>query len=226
MTTLVPLSTGVSLEVKLSPPANNDVHKLAVLLHPWSWLGGRWNDPVLQMLMKPLYSRGYHVLRYNSRGVGRSTGWASLTGLNEASDLNALIEWGTAQVGNVRSIVVLGYSYGSLIASLQPILPNIPTSHILLSYPLGVRGWLTLFKSRYAEALKELLANPSSNVLVVFGDSDQFTGVSSYRTWKSTLEATPTTGGKLRFVEVKGGSHFWRDEAGDELVELVSEWVP
>ncbi|KAF7330476.1 Peptidase-S15 domain-containing protein [Mycena venus] len=192
MTSLVPLRTGVSLEVKISPPPNViDLHKLAVCLHPWSWLGGRWNDPVLHTLMKPLHARGYHVLRYNSRGVGRSTGWASFTGLSEAGDLAALIQWGIDELKNVRSIVVLGYSYGSLIASLQPVLPNIPTSHVLVSYPLGVRGWLTLFKSRYEEALKELLRNPASNVLVVHGDSDQFTSSAAYRTWTDTLEAAP-----------------------------------
>ncbi|KAF7375006.1 Peptidase-S15 domain-containing protein [Mycena sanguinolenta] len=225
MTSLVPLSTGVSLEVKSSPPPNDsDVRKLAVCLHPWSWLGGRWNDPVLHMLMNPLHARGYHVLRYNSRGVGRSTGWPSFTGLSEASDLAALIQWAVDQLGDVRSVVVLGYSYGSLIASLQPILPNIPTSHILISYPVGVRGWLTMFKSRYAEALKELLSEPASNVLVVVGDSDEFTSAKTYRTWKNTLE-TPSAV-KLKWVEVESGSHFWRDSDGDELVELVSEWVP
>jgi len=226
MTSLVPLRTGVSLEVKLSPPPNaSNARKLAVCLHPWSWLGGRWNDPVLQMLQTPLHARGYHVLRYNSRGVGRSTGWASFTGLSEASDLAALIEWGIDEVKDVRSVVVLGYSYGSLIASLQPILPNIPTSHILISYPLGVRGWLTLFKSsRYEEALKELLRDPASNVLVVAGDCDQFTSSGAYRTWKNTLEMAPVA--KLKCVEVKDGSHFWRDDDGDELVQLVTGWLP
>jgi hypothetical protein len=101
---------------------------------------------------------------------------------------------------------------------------GVPTSHILLSYPLGVRGWLTLFKSRYEEALKELLRNPASNVLVVFGNSDQFTSVASYQTWRGALETGPV--GKLKCVEVKEGSHFWRDEDGDEMVELVSQWLP
>ncbi|KAJ7363915.1 Alpha/Beta hydrolase protein [Mycena albidolilacea] len=225
MTSLVPLRTGVSLEVKLLPPPNeSSTLKLAVCLHPWSWLGGRWNDPVLHMLMEPLHARGYHVLRYNSRGVGSSTGWASFTGLSEAGDLAALIEWAVDKLGDVRSVVVLGYSYGSLIASLQPGLPNIPTSHILLSYPLGVRGWLTFFKSRYAEALNELLRNPASNVLIAWGDHDQFTSAAAYRTWKSMLETGPVA--QLKCVEVKGGSHFWRDDDGDELVELVSGWVP
>lgn len=44
---IVKLPSGVSLEVKLySPetPANEASAGLAVLLHPWSWLGGRMED--------------------------------------------------------------------------------------------------------------------------------------------------------------------------------------
>jgi alpha/beta superfamily hydrolase len=63
------------------------------------------------MLMEPLHARGYHVLRYNSRGVGKSTGWASFTGLSEAGDLAALIEWGIDTVKDVRSVVVLVTCY-------------------------------------------------------------------------------------------------------------------
>ncbi|KAJ6544777.1 Alpha/Beta hydrolase protein [Mycena vulgaris] len=224
MTTLVPLPTGVSLEIKLSPPPiPSNEHKLAVCLHPWSWLGGRMNDPVLCSLMEPLlHARGYHVLRYNSRGVGRSTGWASLTGASEGGDLAALLEWALAAVGDVRAVVVLGYSYGALIASLQPRLA-VPTAHVLISYPLGVRGWLTLFRARYEEALGALLRDPAADVLLVFGDGDEFTSAARYRAWRGVLEGSGA--GKLECAEVVGGTHFWRGADGDELVEIVSRWL-
>ncbi|KAJ7773100.1 Alpha/Beta hydrolase protein [Mycena metata] len=229
MTSLVSLRTGVSVEVRLSPPPpSSGEHKLAVCLHPWSWLGGRMDDPVLHMLAKPLHARGYHVLRYNSRGVGRSTGWASFTGLSEVGDLEALVEWALERVGEVRRVVIVGYSYGSLIASQQPLLANIPTSHLLLSYPLGVRGWLTLFKARYQERLEALLRDPKANVLVVFGDCDEFTGVGRYRTWGGVLEGIGggKGTGKVECVEVKGGSHFWRDRDGKAVVERLVGWLP
>ncbi|KAJ7227061.1 Alpha/Beta hydrolase protein, partial [Mycena pura] len=226
MSSLIPLSTGISLEVKLlPPPTTSNEHKLAVCLHPWSWLGGRMNDPVLLSLTEPLHQRGYHVLRYNSRGVGRSTGWASLTGLSEASDLAALIEWALATVTDVSSVVVLGYSHGSLIASLQPVLP-VQTSHVLVSYPMGVRGWLTLFRSRYEETLKELVRNPAANVLIVYGDQDEFTSAATYRTWRSALEGVAgAVSGKVEWAEVKGATHFWRAADGDELESIVQRWL-
>ena len=48
---------------------------------------------MLQLLTEPLIERGYDVLRYNSRGVGKSTGWASFTGSREAEDLKELVQW-------------------------------------------------------------------------------------------------------------------------------------
>ncbi|KAJ7158880.1 Alpha/Beta hydrolase protein, partial [Mycena filopes] len=202
------------------PRTEGEGNKLAVCLHPWGWMGGRLNDPVLQMVMKPLHARGYHVVRYNSRGVGKSTGWPSFTGLSEVGDLQALVEWALERVGDVRSVVILGYSYGSLIASQQPLLAGIPTSHLLLSYPLGVRGWLTLFRARYQERLEELCGDPAANVLVIFGDCDEFTSVGRYRSWRGGLE-----GGQVEFIEVAGGTHFWGGVEGDSVVDSMARWL-
>ena len=45
---IIDLPTGVSLEANLmKPPAttHSEGTKLAICLHPWSWLGGRMEDP-------------------------------------------------------------------------------------------------------------------------------------------------------------------------------------
>jgi hypothetical protein len=46
---LIPLPTGISLEADLEAPTtgssqDSQGNKLAILLHPWSWLGGSMND--------------------------------------------------------------------------------------------------------------------------------------------------------------------------------------
>jgi hypothetical protein len=56
------------------------------------------NCRTLSLLSSTFLSRGYHVLRYNSRGVGSSTGWASFTGLKEAKDLEGVVKWGVEEV--------------------------------------------------------------------------------------------------------------------------------
>ncbi|PIL35461.1 hypothetical protein GSI_02188 [Ganoderma sinense ZZ0214-1] len=138
-------------------------------------------------------------------------------------------------MGNVTSLVIAGYSYGSLIASLHPVLEDVKTSHILLSYPMGPRHWLTAFHGhRYMTALRTLVDDPRSNVLVVYGDDDNFTAVQSYDSWVASLRENPadrpdassSTQGKLDVVKVAGASHFWREEdAVETLVETVREWL-
>lgn len=58
-------------------------------------------------LIEPLTSKGYHVLRYNSRGVGTSSGRASLSGFSEVKDLEAIVQWAVDSVPDIRSIVIL-----------------------------------------------------------------------------------------------------------------------
>lgn len=229
---IVPLPTGVSLEVDLIKPipsvslgANR---KLAVCLHPWSWLGGRKDDPVLDSLTDPLLEAKYHIVRYNSRSVGKSTGLSSFTGFSEAEDLKALVQWALGRIKNVASLVLIGYSHGSLITSLHPVLPiPIKTSHVLLSYPLGPRGWLTLFRtSHYQTQLEELLKDSRSKVIVVYGDKDEFTSSSSYERWVEKLESVAQGSNRLNVAEVEKASHFWHGRSGQELRQVLRRWLP
>lgn len=189
------------------------------------------------MLLEPLLFKGYHVLQYNSRGVGKSSGWPSFTGLSEAKDLQDVVAWAMQKIPDVRALTIMvsfmfsylspekliplqGYSHGSLIASMHPVLPSIKTSHLLLSYPLGPRSWLTLFhSSSYTSALEALLKHSNSNVLVMFGDKDEFTSISSYQKWASGLN------GNVEVLEVENASHFWRGRSARQLAAAVRNWL-
>ncbi|KAI0636033.1 alpha/beta-hydrolase [Trametes polyzona] len=231
---IVELPSGTTLEYVLIEPTvvAQDPTKLAVCLHPWSWLGGRMNDPILQIVTEPLLERGYAVLRYNSRGVGKSKGWPSLTGAQEVQDLQDLVQWARSRTPDLSKLVIVGYSHGSLIASMHPVLPDLDTSHILLSYPLGPRHWLTAFHThRYTKALRDLVSNPKSNVLIIYGDSDNFTAVESYDAWARELQELHSSEAheheRLEVVKIDNASHFWRErEAVLRLVETVRKWVP
>ena len=58
------------------------------------------------MVEEPLLELGFHVIRYNSRGVGRSSGWPSFTGTKEGEDLRALVNWALSQIPDVKSVVI------------------------------------------------------------------------------------------------------------------------
>ncbi|PFH52917.1 hypothetical protein AMATHDRAFT_73753 [Amanita thiersii Skay4041] len=225
---LVPLPTGVSLQLELTSPepvSSQRQNSLAVLLHPWSWLGGQMHDPVLSLLARLLKQHGYYIIRFNSRGVGSSTGRSSFTGLSEGEDLTAVVQWSLGQISNVGSVVLIGYSHGGLIASLHPVLgQGINTSHVLLSYPLSPRGWLTMFHSNiYQRKLEELAREERSNILIIYGDSDEFTGATKYREWAAMVEREG--GGRVSVVAVEGGSHFWAGEGGAEMGKAICDWL-
>jgi alpha/beta superfamily hydrolase len=107
--TIVALSTGTKLEIDLEMPSGVtelDADKgLAICLHPWSFLGGRMGDPVLSLVANVLHSHKFHVLRYNSRGVGNSSGWPTLSGSGERQDLEALVSWALQSIHGVSKVL-------------------------------------------------------------------------------------------------------------------------
>lgn len=98
------------------------------------------------------------------------------------------------------------------------------TFHILLSYPLGVRSLLTLFNgSAYESGLKQLLQEVDSNVLVLYGDQDQFTSLRKYEQWIASLKGIAK--GQFSTYMIDNADHFWRDTCGEQLCLVVSQWL-
>jgi alpha/beta superfamily hydrolase len=65
------------------------------------------SNRVLHSLTDPLLEAKYHIIRYNSRGVGKSTGFSSFTGFSETEDLKALVQWALGRIGNITSVVLI-----------------------------------------------------------------------------------------------------------------------
>ena len=61
---------------------------IALILHPLPQLGGNMNNPVTYQLYHQFVSRGFSVLRFNFRGIGRSQGEFD-NGAGELSDAAA-----------------------------------------------------------------------------------------------------------------------------------------
>ncbi|KAF8606413.1 alpha/beta-hydrolase [Ceratobasidium sp. AG-I] len=242
ITEIVPLSAGHSLEVDIYTPQavgedESAPQKIAVLCHPWSWLGGCKDDPVLVNLSVELSNNlGITAFVPNSRAVGNSTGRASFSGQSEAADLEELVKWCINKVGNVGTLLLVGYSYGSLIALCHPILPEpVRTYHVLLSYPLSPLQLLTFFNaSTYREKLRHLVNDPRAHVFILYGDKDQFTALAKYQVWVASMQQPENQGTvetnalgtpRVETRMISGADHFWRGQYNRQMRQAISGWL-
>ena len=65
---------------------------MAMILHPLPQLGGNMNNPVTYQLYQTFLNRGFTVLRFNFRGVGKSQGTFD-HGVGELSDAASALDW-------------------------------------------------------------------------------------------------------------------------------------
>ena len=73
--------------------------------------------------------------------------------------------------------------------------------------------------SSYSNTLEALVQHPDSNVLIIFGDRDEFTSQSKYTTWASSLK------GNVEIVQINNASHFWSGDSEHKLGEIVNKWL-
>ena len=77
---------------------------LAIILHPHPQFGGTMNNQIVYNLYYTFAERGFSVLRFNFRGVGRSQGGFD-HGQGELSDAAAALDWAQAVNPEARCLL-------------------------------------------------------------------------------------------------------------------------
>ncbi|CAG8650418.1 18322_t:CDS:2 [Acaulospora morrowiae] len=240
---LIPsLHDGTRLEARVSYWRNENVDigeqrsvKAVIISHPYGPVGGNYYNNVVVTIESFFLTRGYLTIAFNFRGVGNSKGRTSWSGEPESGDYKSMIEFlsNSGRVGvdiimeipKISDLTVIGYSYGSLIAStMASTSPPFPTCYILVSYPLSVTWLLTFFRSSvYSNHIKSMIAS-NARVLFIYGDYDQFTRLGRYRQWvrENNLDENP----RWTVKELKGTDHFYVTRTmEDSLCEVLKGWV-
>src|SRR5690606_33724947 len=87
---------------------------IALILHPNPQFGGTMNNKVVYHLYHVFARRGFGVLRFNFRGVGRSQGEFD-NGAGELSDAAAALDWLQTFNKDAPACWVAGFSFGAWI---------------------------------------------------------------------------------------------------------------
>src|SRR3990172_13321619 len=84
----------------------------AVISHPHPLMGGDMSNSVVKTLAETLFACGISTLRFNFRGVGKSTGTFD-DGRGEQEDVLAAVSFMEEQ--GIREILPAGYSFGAWV---------------------------------------------------------------------------------------------------------------
>jgi len=87
---------------------------IAIILHPHSRYGGNMSNRPVYDLFYAFHKRGFSVLRFNFRGVGRSQGSFD-QGVGELSDAAAALDWLQLTNDNAPQAWIAGFSFGAWI---------------------------------------------------------------------------------------------------------------
>ena len=96
------------LRIPPEPPA-----RAALLCHPHPLYQGSMHSPVIYRAAKAFHRRGFATLRFNFRGVGRSTGGYS-GGVEEKDDVRAALDTLVERCPDLP-VTLLGYSFGARV---------------------------------------------------------------------------------------------------------------
>jgi alpha/beta superfamily hydrolase len=181
---------------------------IAIILHPHPQFGGTMNNQIVYQLYYAFAERGFSVLRFNFRGVGRSQG-AFDHGQGELSDAASALDWAQSISPEARACWIAGVSFGSWIGM-----------QLLMRRP-EIEGFVSIAPPANRFDFTFLAPCPSSG-LFVHGDIDR---VAPLKEVTAVIEKLKTQKGiVIEHAIVEGANHFFEDRV-DELIEKVGIYL-
>lgn len=177
----------------------------ALVCHPHPLYGGDMHNGVVMTVQRALRSWGWSTLRFNFRGVGRSSGSYS-DGTGEAEDIKEAASY-LYRLG-VETLHVGAYSFGAWVTMKALGQEFHPASMILVSPPIDFLDFTNLML-------------PSKPCLITLGDRDDFCSLASIRKWVSEQ---PTEGKFAHLEIIPHCDHFYRGSEAT-LSTKISEFL-
>jgi hypothetical protein len=189
-------------------PAGQPHAPIALVLHPHPQGGGTMNNKVVYHLYQAFARRGFSVLRFNFRGVGRSQGVFD-NGIGELSDAAAALDWMQQFNVDAASCWVAGYSFGAWIGM-----------QLLMRRP-EIRGFISISPPANLFDFSFLAPCPASG-LIVQGTGDEIVTPASVQKLVDKLKTQKHI--TIDHQTVDGANHFYEAEL-EQLIGAVDGYL-
>jgi alpha/beta superfamily hydrolase len=199
--------------------ADLDSRLAVIVTHPWGPLGGNMHNNVVVAAVLYFQSLRITTLRFDFVGSQIGRGNSQVRQVEEAARF--LLEGKHLPTPSntvpPSYILLVGYSYGSLItASASASIPR-SIGCISIAPPISVAHWLLCFNSNYhMNRARHRTLLPR---LLVLGSRDNFTSETSFQDFVTSFPTTTTTGAIL-----KGADHFFAKREKD-LMSVLGHWL-
>lgn len=181
---------------------------IALVLHPHPQFGGNMNNPVTCTLFQEFVNRGFSVLRFNFRGVGRSQGVFD-SGIGELSDAASALDWLQSQNIDASQCWIGGFSFGAWIAM-----------QVLMRRP-EIEGFISVAPPANLYDFTFLAPCPSSGILIN-GSADQVAPMADVQKLVDRLKAQK--GIVIEHTTIDGANHFFNTHL-EELAKLSGDYL-
>lgn len=128
----------IKLEAEYFQSNTNTLESIALLVHPHPQFGGNMYNNVVSEVYKTFIQNNVSCLRFNFRGVGRSTG-NHTTGKGELNDVKVCIDY-LIDEKNYENILICGYSYGAAIGCSAVNHSEKVIGYVAISFPWDFMG--------------------------------------------------------------------------------------
>jgi uncharacterized protein len=181
---------------------------VALILHPHPQFGGTMNNQVVYHLYYAFQRRGFSVLRFNFRGVGRSEGLFD-NGPGELADAATALDWLQTYNPDASTCWIAGVSFGAWIAM-----------QLLMRRP-EIEGFISVAPPANLYDFTFLAPCPSSG-LMINGENDRVVPTDSVRGLAERLKTQK--GIVIEHAVVPEANHFFEGRM-DALLEAVDAYL-
>ena len=181
---------------------------IALMLHPHPQHGGTMNNKVIYAAYHAFARKGFSVLRFNFRGVGRSQGGYD-QGQGELSDAASALDWLQANNPNASQCWVAGYSFGAWIGM-----------QLLMRRP-EIQGFISVAPPANLSDFSFLAPCPASG-LIVHGTEDTIVPEADVAKLVQKLSLQRRI--KVDYETVAGADHFFEGKY-DVLAKVIESYL-